>query len=61
MLDILLCLIDIHAWVVCVLTLAFNQDSGTSTLSLENLEEIVQSPSPGIRLHSLVILGVLAK
>ena len=45
----------------CLLTLVFNQEShsGTSTLILRNLEEIVQSPSPGIRLHSLVTHSVL--
>ena len=29
-------------------------------LIYRNLEEIVQSPSPGIRLHSLVVLGVFS-
>ena len=31
----------------------------TSTLIQRNQEELVQSPSPGIRLHSLVTLSVL--
>ena len=43
----------LHAW-DCLLTLVFNQESqrGTSTHIQGNLEELVQSPSRGIRLHS---------
>ena len=43
----------IYAW-DCLFILVFNQasHSGTSTLIYRNLEEIVQSPSPGIRLYS---------
>jgi len=31
-----------------------------STLIQRNQEELVQSPSPGVRLHSLVALSVVA-
>ena len=44
---------------VCA-SLVFNHESSysTSTLIQRNQEELVQSPSPGIRLHSLVALSV---
>ena len=47
--------------VVCVphLCLTKRASYSTSTLIQRNLEEIVQSLSPGIRLHSLVTLSVL--
>ena len=45
---------------VCA-SLVFNHEGSysTSTLIQRNQEELVQSPSPGIRLHSLVTLSVL--
>ena len=51
----------IHAWFVCVphLCLTKRASYSTSTLIQRNSEELVQSPSPGIRLHSLVTLSVL--
>ena len=46
---------------VCVpqLCLTMRASYSTSTLIQRNQEELVQSPSPGIRLHSLVTLSVL--
>jgi len=43
MLDIPLCLIDIYAWVVCLLTLVFNQEShsGNSTLNLKESQLLI--------------------
>ena len=68
-LSFILCLALIHivisylyAWLcVCVphLCLTTRASYSTSTLIQRNQEELVQSPSPGIRLHSLVILSVL--
>ena len=54
---ILICLVVF----VCVpyLGLAKRASYRTSTLIQRNQEEIVQSPSPKIRLHSLVTLSVL--
>ena len=54
---ILICLVVF----VCVphLCLTTRASYSTSTLILRNQEELVQSPSPGIRLHSLVTLSVL--
>ena len=54
--------ISLHACVVCVcpyLCLTKRALYSTSTLMERNSEELVQSPSPGIRLHSLVTLSVL--
>ena len=42
-----------------LLVLTKRASYSTSTLIYRNLEEIVQSPSPGIRLHTLVTLSVL--
>ena len=46
---------------VCVphLSLTTRASYSTSTLIQRNQEELVQSPSPGIQLHSLVTLSVL--
>ena len=54
---ILICLVVI----VCVphLCLTTRASYSTSTLIQRNQEELVQSPSPRIRLHSLVTLSVL--
>ena len=54
---ILICLVVF----VCVLYLCLTKRASysTSTLTQRNQEELVQSPSPGIRLHSLVTLSVL--
>ena len=52
----------IHACGVClcaILVLIKRASYSTSTLIQRNQEELVQSPSPGIRLHSLVTLSVL--
>ena len=51
----------IHAWFVCVphLCLTTRASYSFSTLIQRNQEELVQSPSPGIRLHSLVALSVV--
>ena len=60
------CLISICAHIVYawdyLLTLVFNQESqcSTSTLIKRNLEELVQSPSRGIWLHTCIILGVFS-
>ena len=47
---------------VCVphLCLTTRASYSASTLIQRNQEELVQSPSPGIRLHSLVALSVVA-
>ena len=47
---------------VCVpnLCLTTRASYSASTLIQKNQEELVQSPSPGIRLHSLVALSVVA-
>ena len=47
---------------VCVphLCLTTRASYSASTLIQGNQEELVQSPSPGIRLHSLVALSVVA-
>ena len=54
---ILICLVVI----VCVphLCLTTRASYSTSTLIQKNQEELVQSPSPGIQLHSLVTRSVL--
>ena len=54
---IFICLVVI----VCVphLCLTTRASYSTSTLIQRNQEELVESPSPGIRLHSLVTLSVL--
>ena len=51
----------IHAWFVCMphLYLTTRASYSTSTLIQRNQEELVQSPSPKIRLLSLVTLSVL--
>ena len=51
----------IYAW-DCFFTLVFNQEShsSTSTLIWRILEEIAQSPSPEIQLHSCIICGVFS-
>ena len=51
----------LYAWLVCVphLCLTTRASYSTSTLIQRNKEELVQSPSPGIRLHSLVTLSAL--
>ena len=55
------CSYHIPAWFVCVphLYLTKRASYSTSTLIQRNSEELVQSPSPGIRLHSLLTLSVL--
>ena len=68
-LSFILCLALIHivisfiyVWFVCVcpyLCLTKRALHRTSTLIQRNSEELVQSPSPGIQLHSLVTLSVL--
>ena len=68
-LSIILCLASfillIHTYClvvfVCVphLYLTKRASYSTSTLIQRNQEELVQSPSPGIRLHSLVTFSVL--
>ena len=51
-----------YTCLVCLcasLVLNHRASYSTSTLIQRNQEELVQSPSPGIRLHSLVTLSVL--
>ena len=55
-----------HSYIICLaclcvphLCLTTRASNSTSTLIQRNQEELVQSLSPGIRLHSLVILSVL--
>ena len=57
----ILCSVKYMLEIVCP-HLYLNQESysSISTLNLEDLEEMVQSHSQGIQLHSLVILSVLA-
>ena len=56
--------IDISYTCLCVyvphLCLTTRASYSASTLILRNQEELVQSPSRGIRLHSLVALSVVA-
>ena len=70
-LSLILCLALIHNYhmtliclvvFVCVpdLCLTARASYSTSTLIQKNQEELVQSPSPGIRLYSLVALSVVA-
>ena len=46
-------------YLCAILMLTKRASYSTSTLIQRNQEELVQSPSPGIRLHSLVTLSVL--
>ena len=59
--DLFILSYHIHAWFVCVPYLCSTTRASYSTSSLiqRNQEELVQSSSPGIRLHSLVIISVL--
>ena len=62
------CIIHIaHSYIICLaclcvphLCLTTRALYSTSTLIQRNQEELVQSPSRGIRLHSLVVLSVIA-
>ena len=68
-LSFILCLASFHiahSYIICLaclcvphLCLTMRASYSTSTLIQRNQEELVQSPSPGIRLHSLVTLSVL--
>ena len=69
-LSFILCLASFHiahSYIICLaclcvphLCLTTRALYSTSTLIQRNQEELVQSPSPGIRLHSLVALSVVA-
>ena len=57
--DILVCLIDILAWGLFANTRIQPREPTRHLNPFKgNLEELVQSPSRGIRLHSCVIRGV---
>ena len=59
MLDIPLCFIYIHAWVICShLYLTKRAIVAPQLLIYRSLEKIVHNPSPGIQLHSLGIQSV---
>ena len=68
-LSFVLCLTSFHiahSYIICLaclcvphLCLTTRASHSTSTLIQRNQEELVQSPSPGIRLNSLVTLSVL--
>ena len=56
------CLYHIHAWFVCVcpyLCLTKRASHSTSTLIQRNQKKLAQSPSTGIRLHSVITLSML--